>query len=556
MVERLLEVKGLKTYFFTDEGVVRAVDGIDLYINKGETLGIVGESGSGKTVTALSIMRLIPTPPGRIVEGAINYNGKNLIELPPAQMRKIRGKEISMIFQEPMTSLNPVFTVGEQIAEAVRLHEGLGRRDAMDKTVEMLKLVHIPHAERRVKEYPHQLSGGMRQRVMIAMALSCNPNLLIADEPTTALDVTIQAQILELLNELKAKLGMAIMLITHDMGVIAETAQRVAVMYGAQIVEEASVGELFKEPLHPYTQGLLRSIPRIDLAATQRQRLGLVGESGCGKSTTGRSILRLIEPTSGEVWFGAQNVTTLDKRSLRALRKEMQIIFQDPYASLNPRMTVGSIIGEALVIHKLAATRKLREERVVQLLDTVGLAADHLRRYPHEFSGGQRQRIGIARALAVSPKLIVADEPVSALDVSIQAQIINLLEDLQAKFGLTYLFIAHDLSVVEHISTRVAVMYLGKIVEIAPAKELYTNPKHPYTEALLSAVPIPDPTMKRKRILLEGDVPSPINPPSGCRFHTRCALRVPSCSQNEQVLKEVSQGHWVACQVRTGVAIK
>ena len=538
----LLDIRGLKTHFATDDGIVQAVDGVDITVGRGETVCVVGESGCGKTVTALSVLKLIAMPPGRIAGGQILWQGRDLVPLGSDEMNRIRAREIAIVFQEPMTSLNPVYTIGDQIGEVIALHEGLGRRAVLERTIEMLNLVQIPNAKRRVNDYPHQFSGGMRQRVMIAMALSCRPKLLIADEPTTALDVTIQAQILDLLQDMKSRFGMSIMLITHAMGVVAEVAQRVVVMYAGKVVEEAPVGQLFANPRHPYTQGLIRSIPRIDKAAVRKTRLqtiagvvprlidpppgcrfaprcnfatdecrraqpalrelearpqgclypcgsdrpmsepstmsepllrvarltkqfplkgglfgrqagsvhavdgvdfeighgetlGLVGKSGCGKSTTGRCVLRLIEPSSGEINFEGKDVRRLAADELRILRRDIQIIFQDPYASLNPRMNVGAIIGEALIIHRLTKTRRQFEERVVELLETVGLQADHMGRYPNEFSGGQRQRIGIARALAVEPKLIICDEPVSALDVSIQAQIINLLEDLQQNSG-------------------------------------------------------------------------------------------------------------------------
>jgi peptide/nickel transport system ATP-binding protein len=666
--ELLLDVQNLKTHFKTSGGTVKAVDGVSFHINQGETLAVVGESGSGKSVMSLSIMGLIDQSVGRF-GGAIRFEGEDLLAKSEPELRRLRGNKISMVFQEPMTSLNPVFTVGEQIAETIATHRKESRAAAMRHAIEMLDVVGIPEPARRAANYPHQMSGGMRQRAMIAMAISCGPKLLIADEPTTALDVTTQAQILDLMRKLQADIGMSILFITHDLGVVAEIADRVVVMYAGQVVEEAPVGELFARPRMPYTMGLLDSVPRVDKAAVHQARLhaipgnipsplsipsgcafhsrckfaldicrqqrpaleetgaghmarcvrwrdiplqhppqaatvqlpqetvakppakkgkpllevknlrvhfsvatglfarkrgavkavqdisfsvgegevvGLVGESGSGKTTAGRAVLRLIEPTAGEVMFDGADLMKADRMRLRELKKEMQIIFQDPFASLDPRMTVENIIGEALDIHKLA-TGDARRDLIVQWLERVGMSADHLTRYPHEFSGGQRQRIGIARALAVKPRFIVADEPVSALDVSIQAQVVNLLQDLKEDLGLTILFVAHDLAVVEYLCDRVIVMYLGRIMEIAPAKRLYTNPVHPYTEALLSGIPIPDPTVKRDRILLKGEIPSPIDPPSGCVFRTRCPIAVSECAHVVPPLEAVAPDHFKAC---------
>ncbi|MFC4358021.1 dipeptide ABC transporter ATP-binding protein [Halobium salinum] len=689
----LLSISDLRTQFATDRGRVKAVDGVDLTVREGETVGLVGESGSGKSVTALSAMGLVDDP-GEIVSGEVKLRSPELAEefrsrrknpgfvdgdvvdltaAPEESLRAVRGGEMSMVFQDPMTSLNPALTVGEQVGESLRLHQYGGRKkdnwlnavreilpkmgndldeQVVERAVEVLSEVGIPEPTTRVDEYPHEFSGGMRQRVLIAIALACRPGLLVADEPTTALDVTIQAQILDLINDLQDELGMSVLMITHDLGVVAETCDRVAVMYAGEIVEEGPVEEIFGNPSHPYTYTLLESIPTeekerltpiegnvpdlidmpdgcnfaprcpwakpectegdipylqhgpegvdhrskcvlddfdtneygeddalaaadhdvgeplleteglkkhfsradglldewlgldgasvkavdgVDLTVYDGETLGLVGESGCGKSTTGRTLLRLLEPTEGRVVFAGDDLTDLGKDDLRKKRRDMQMIFQDPMSSLDPRMTVGQIVTEPLKIHDLPAegsgdrsAREQRRERVTELLEAVGLDPNQRARYPHELSGGQRQRVGIARALAVDPDFIVADEPVSALDVSVQAQILNLMEDLQEEFGLTYLFIAHDLSVVRHICDRIAVMYLGEVVEVADTDELFADPKHPYTQALLSAIPEPDPTADTDdRVILEGDVPSPINPPSGCHFRTRCPQVIP-----------------------------
>ncbi len=661
MSEPLLRVENLRTVLEGAGGAVRAVDGVDFEVRRGETLAIVGESGSGKSMTALSLLRLLPET-GRIASGRVELGGVDLLGLPEAAMRNVRGRRIAMIFQEPATSLNPVLSIGTQIREVLERHTELRGARLRERIVELIESVGIPDAGRRAGEYPFQLSGGLKQRAMIAMALAGNPELLIADEPTTALDVTIQSQVLELLRELQKKNGMAILLITHDLGIVAQMAQRVAVMYAGQLVEVAERDRFFAAPQHPYSRKLFAALPGAgkrdsELAVIQGQvppltgefrrcrfaercdfafercsaeapgwtriaeghevrcflrekesagampsgeigavvtpgvvesapllsvrelkvhfpirkglfkrtvgqvkavdgtsleiaagrTLGLVGESGCGKTTVGKAILQLIRPTAGEVCFDGVELTRIRGAELRACRRDFQIIFQDPYASLNPRMRVADILSEGMAALGVESNAAARTRRVAEILDQVGLARDSVDRYPHEFSGGQRQRIAIARALAVRPRLVICDEPTSALDVSVQAQILNLLKSLQRELGLSYLFITHNIAVVDYLAHEVAVMYLGRIVERGTVDEVLRSPKHPYTQALLAAVPKIEAGGAREVIRLEGELPSPVNPPSGCHFHPRCPKAMPECRERYPENFELSGTRSVAC---------
>ena len=667
MTRKLLEVKDLKVRLGTGDNAVRPVDGISFSIARGETFALLGESGCGKSMTALSLLRLLPQPAGEITGGSVRLDGEELLALPESGMRRVRGARIAMIFQEPQTSLNPVMTIGAQISESLALHKGLEGTAARQEVVRLLDAVGIPDAARRHDEYPHQLSGGMKQRVMIAMALAGDPDLLIADEPTTALDVTIQAQVLELIAKLQRERGMAVLLITHDLGVVAGMADHVAVMYAGQIIEQAPRDAFYKDPHHPYSQrlfaalpdsskrdqrltvipgtvpplnqvfhacrfaercdrawelcrqeaprwfdeaggrgmrchladptasvpdaeasrpdsvvekavtlaagagdelletrnlqvyfpiqkglfrrtvGYVRAVDGVSLSIPRGKTVALVGESGCGKTTAGKGILQLLKPTGGSVHFEGTELTELRGEALRKRRSEFQIIFQDPFSSMNPRMNVGDIIEEGMIAQGIGGDAVQRRQRTDRLLDQVGLRPEHRGRYPHQFSGGQRQRICIARALAVDPKLIVCDEPTSALDVSVQAQILNLLKDLQSQLGLSYLFITHDLSVVSYLADRVAVMYLGRIVEEGSVSDVLDNAQHPYTQALLSAVPTLDRETQREIIRLEGDLPSPANPPAGCHFHPRCPQAFDQCSVSYPPEVRLSEGHSARC---------
>jgi peptide/nickel transport system ATP-binding protein len=662
----LLEITGLRTEIATRAGVVRPVDGVSLTVAAGEAVGLVGESGSGKTMTGMSVMRLLP-PGASITSGSIRFDGTELTELTDAAMRRLRGNDIALISQDPMSSLNPTRTIGSQLREAYRIHTQASRRDANQRALDVLAMVGMPRPAERLNDYPHQISGGMRQRAMIAIGLICGPKLLIADEPTTALDVSIQAQILNLIDDLRSRLSMGVLLITHDMGVIAGHTDRVAVMYGGQVAEQADTAVLFRDPRHRYTHALLRSMPTLEqdrgaglatipgtpptliglppmcrfaprcqfaddgcrtsdppvahagpghefaclhpvepevgaqaprpaltasitptapqmpdepligladvskqfhlpasfpfqrgrvvqavsgisLSVRAGETFGIVGESGCGKTTLGRMIVGLERPTSGSITFDGRDLGTLRGRDLRRRRRDLQIMFQDSAAALDPRMRVSALVGEPLAAQH-AGTRRDRQATVAELLDAVGLPRDAGRRYAHEFSGGQRQRIAMARALALNPRVIVADEPVSALDVSVQAQILNLMRSLQQRFGLTYVIISHDLSLLKYLADRVGVMYLGTLVEVGDSEEVYGAPRHPYTAGLINSIPVPDPVRERAKASggLGGELPSALRPPSGCRFRTRCPLATARCAEETPVLMASDGRHAVAC---------
>ena len=668
---KLLDIENIRTCFTAGKKITTILDGVSLELSRGEIIGLVGESGSGKSITMLSTLRLLPGT-GYIDKGSIELdeNGVNLAELPAKSpvIREVRGGRIGMIFQEPMTSLNPVMPVGEQIREAIVTHLDMNKEDSKARAIEMMRLVNIPDAEVRYNEYPMQFSGGMRQRIVIAMVLAAKPDIIIADEATTALDVTTQAQLLEMIRDLSAKTGVSVIIVTHNLGIVARYAQRIYVMYAGNVVEEGCADDIFHRPGHPYTRGLLKAIPRLndpkdrvlipidglppmpqnrpdwcpfydrceyrldrckelprpeltefepghsaachlseaekaarldELEHTEQrarpekklldevclevshvskrfdirkglmqrkiatlsavddvsftlhrgETLGIVGESGCGKTTLARTILRMYAPSEGEIRLYGTDIAHLKGRALGPYRKKMAMVFQDPFSSLDPRMTAGDIVAEPLVIHRSCAGRAELSERVDELFEMVGLDPLLRERLPHEFSGGQRQRIGIARALASDPDIILCDEPISALDVSIQAQVINLLEDLQAKMGLAYLFIAHDLAVVKHISDRILVMYLGRVMEIAPSDEIYENPLHPYTKTLLSAVPIADPAVERQRTFSgpRGEVPSVLDRPKGCPFSNRCEFATERCLSEAPELTDCGNGHTVAC---------